>query len=60
MEPIVLNKEIIMVLAIIGLAVFLFIVEWIRVDMVAILMTVLGYNLLGEGIRDSLDPRLRE
>ncbi len=27
---------------------------------VAILVTVLGYNLLGEGIRDSLDPRLRE
>lgn len=26
----------------------------------AILVTVLGYNLLGEGIRDSLDPRLRE
>ena len=25
----------------------------------AILMTVLGYNLLGEGIRDSLDPRLK-
>jgi peptide/nickel transport system permease protein len=25
----------------------------------AILLTVLGYNLLGEGIRDSLDPRLR-
>jgi peptide/nickel transport system permease protein len=25
----------------------------------AILMTVMGYNLLGEGIRDSLDPRLR-
>jgi len=25
----------------------------------AILFTVLGYNLLGEGIRDSLDPRLR-
>ncbi|MDP1990813.1 MAG: ABC transporter permease [Syntrophales bacterium] len=25
----------------------------------AILMTVLGYNLLGEGIRDALDPRLR-
>ncbi|MCB2184883.1 MAG: ABC transporter permease [Deltaproteobacteria bacterium] len=24
----------------------------------AILITVLGYNLLGEGIRDSLDPRL--
>jgi len=30
----------ILVLAMIGLAVFLFIVEWIRVDMVAILMTV--------------------
>lgn len=26
----------------------------------AILVTVLGYNLLGEGIRDSLDPRLRK
>jgi peptide/nickel transport system permease protein len=26
----------------------------------AILVTVLGYNLLGEGIRDALDPRLRE
>jgi len=25
----------------------------------AILLTVLGFNLLGEGIRDSLDPRLR-
>ena len=25
----------------------------------AILVTVLGYNLLGEGIRDTLDPRLR-
>ncbi len=25
----------------------------------AILTTVMGYNLLGEGIRDSLDPRLR-
>ena len=25
----------------------------------AILITVLGYNLLGEGLRDSLDPRLR-
>jgi len=25
----------------------------------AILMTVLGYNLLGEGIRDALDPRLK-
>jgi peptide/nickel transport system permease protein len=27
---------------------------------VAILITVMGYNLLGEGIRDSLDPRLRK
>jgi peptide/nickel transport system permease protein len=26
----------------------------------AILVTVLGYNLLGEGIRDSLDPRLKQ
>ncbi|RMG61308.1 MAG: ABC transporter permease [Deltaproteobacteria bacterium] len=26
---------------------------------IAILLTVLGYNLLGEGIRDSIDPRLR-
>jgi peptide/nickel transport system permease protein len=25
----------------------------------AILLTVLAYNLLGEGIRDALDPRLR-
>ena len=25
----------------------------------AILITVLGYNLLGEGLRDALDPRLR-
>jgi peptide/nickel transport system permease protein len=25
---------------------------------VAILITVLGYNLLGEGIRDALDPRI--
>jgi len=27
---------------------------------VAILVTVLGYNLLGEGIRDALDPRLQQ
>jgi peptide/nickel transport system permease protein len=26
----------------------------------AILITVMGYNLLGEGIRDALDPRLRQ
>jgi peptide/nickel transport system permease protein len=27
---------------------------------IAILLTVLAYNLLGEGIRDALDPRLRQ
>lgn len=26
----------------------------------AILVTVLGYNLLGEGLRDALDPRIRD
>ena len=26
----------------------------------AILLTVLGYNLLGEGLRDALDPRTRK
>ena len=26
----------------------------------AILITVVGYNLLGEGIRDALDPRLKK
>lgn len=41
MESIVFTQEIALVLAMISLAVFLFIVEWIRVDMVAILMTVL-------------------
>ena len=25
----------------------------------AILITVLGFNLLGDGLRDALDPRLR-
>jgi len=25
----------------------------------AIVFTVLGYNLLGDGLRDALDPRLR-
>jgi di/tricarboxylate transporter len=40
MEPNVLTTEMIMVMAMIGVAVFLFIVEWIRVDMVAILMTI--------------------
>jgi peptide/nickel transport system permease protein len=27
---------------------------------IAILLTVLGYNLLGEGIRDAIDPRLKK
>ncbi len=35
-----LTTEMIMVMAMIGLAIFLFIVEWIRVDVVAILMMV--------------------
>jgi peptide/nickel transport system permease protein len=26
---------------------------------VAIFVTVLGFNLLGDGLRDALDPRLR-
>jgi peptide/nickel transport system permease protein len=26
----------------------------------AIMLVVLGFNLLGDGLRDSLDPRLRE
>ena len=40
MEPNGLNVEMILVMAMIFLAVFLFIVEWIRVDVVAILMMV--------------------
>ncbi|MBW1745984.1 MAG: hypothetical protein JRJ25_06605, partial [Deltaproteobacteria bacterium] len=40
MEANVLTTEMILVMSMIGLAVFLFIAEWIRVDMVAILMTV--------------------
>ncbi|MDO9565255.1 MAG: SLC13 family permease [Candidatus Desulfaltia sp.] len=40
MEANVLTTEMILVMIMIGVAVFLFIVEWIRVDMVAILMTV--------------------
>jgi ABC-type dipeptide/oligopeptide/nickel transport system permease subunit len=26
----------------------------------AIMLTVLGFNLLGDGLRDALDPRLNE
>jgi di/tricarboxylate transporter len=40
MEANILTTEMIMVMGMIGVAIFLFIVEWIRVDMVAILMTV--------------------
>ena len=40
MEPNGLNVEMILVMAMIFLAVFLFIVEWVRVDVVAILMMV--------------------
>jgi di/tricarboxylate transporter len=40
MEANTLTTEMIMVMGMIGIAIFLFIVEWIRVDMVAILMTV--------------------
>jgi len=40
MEAPVLTTEMMLVLFMIGLAIFLFIVEWIRVDMVAIMMTV--------------------
>ncbi|MDY6830427.1 MAG: SLC13 family permease [Thermodesulfobacteriota bacterium] len=41
-----LTLDMILVMAMIGLAVFLFIVEWVRVDVVAILMTV-ALPLLG-------------
>lgn len=46
MEVTTLNTEIILVLFMIGLAIFLFVMEWIIVDMVAILMTV-SLPLLG-------------
>jgi peptide/nickel transport system permease protein len=26
---------------------------------IAIMLTVLGFNLLGDGLRDALDPRIR-
>ncbi len=40
MEVGALTTDMIMVMVMIGIAVFLFVVEWIRVDMVAILMTI--------------------
>jgi len=40
MEATAVTTEMMMVIAMIGIAIFLFIAEWIRVDMVAILMTV--------------------
>jgi peptide/nickel transport system permease protein len=35
--------------------------EWwlVVIPGVAIMLTVLGFNLLGDGLRDTLDPRLR-
>jgi peptide/nickel transport system permease protein len=35
--------------------------EWwlVAVPGLAIMLTVLGFNLLGDGLRDTLDPRLR-
>ncbi|MBU2470300.1 MAG: SLC13 family permease, partial [Proteobacteria bacterium] len=41
MESLTLTKDMLLVLALIGLAVFLFVVEWVRVDVVGILMMVL-------------------
>ena len=39
----------------------LFTAPWIVIfPGVAIMLTVLGYNLLGDGLRDALDPRLRK
>ena len=55
MEPNVLNAEMILVMAMIGLAVFLFIVEWLRVDVVAILIKAKGEEI--ELIRDAFDLR---
>jgi di/tricarboxylate transporter len=40
MEANVLTTEMVLVLFMIGLAIFLFVMEWIRVDMVAIMMTI--------------------
>jgi di/tricarboxylate transporter len=39
-QELVLTTEMIMVMAMIGIAIFLFIVEWVRVDVVAIMMMV--------------------
>ncbi|MBU4277869.1 MAG: SLC13 family permease [Proteobacteria bacterium] len=41
MEALVLTNQMIIVLALIGLAVLLFVVEWVRVDVVGIMMMVL-------------------
>jgi peptide/nickel transport system permease protein len=39
----------------------LFTAPWIVIfPGLAIMLTVLGYNLLGDGLRDALDPRLRQ
>ena len=34
--------------------------QGIAVTGIAITVTMLGYNMLGEGLRDALDPRLSE
>lgn len=40
---------------------YLFQAPWISTSAgIAILITVLGFNLLGDGLRDSLDPRMKE
>ena len=39
---------------------YLFNAPWLAVfPGLAIIVTVLGFNLLGDGLRDILDPRLR-
>jgi ABC-type dipeptide/oligopeptide/nickel transport system permease subunit len=34
-------------------------IRWSTNSGLAILVSVLGFNLLGDGLRDALDPRLR-
>ena len=39
---------------------YMFIAPWLAISPgLAIVVTVLGFNLLGDGLRDLLDPRLR-
>ena len=40
---------------------FIFNAPWMVIwPGVAIFITVLGYNLLGDGLRDALDPRMKQ